>query len=406
MDEVSLYEQILEIEPPWFVDCVEFDKANDSVLVHVDFDEDARLSCPVCGDEVPRYDKRRRRWRHLDTCQYQTYVTSDVPRVSCARHGCLMVDVPWAERGVRFTQLFEARIIDWLQDSSISAVSRRFELSWNAVDRIMQRAVRRGLSRRQQRILRRINVDEVSFKKRHEYATVITDEQGQVVDVQDGHKKASLKGYYDQLTWEQKCELTCISMDMSPAYIAVTLDEIPAARHKIAFDKFHVAMFFTKAVDEVRKEERLALRRLLARDELKGSRFLWLRNGNSLNRDQKRRLRALKSIAVKTGRAWLLKEYAMSIWDYRSRAGATKAWLCWYNRAIRSRLTPIQTAAKGIKKNLWGIVNAIVFNATNAMAESVNSKIKIMKVKARGYRNRERFKIAILFHFGGLNLYP
>lgn len=356
MDEVSLYEKILAIEPPWFVDCVEFDEANGSVLVHVAVDEDERLVCPNCGDEVPRYDKRRRQWRHLDTCQYQTYVTCEVPRVSCTQHGCLMVDVPWAERGVRFTQLFEARIIDWLQVSTISSVSRRFALSWNSVDRIMQRAVQRGLSRRRQRILRRINVDEVSFKKRYEYATVITDEQGQVVDIQDGHKKASLKGFYDQLIPKQKRQLKCISMDMSPAYVAVTLAEIPAARGKIAFDKFHVAMFMTKAVDAVRKEERLTLRRLLAHDTLKGSRFLWLRNGKNLNRDQKRRLRALKSIARKTGRAWLLKEHAMSIWDYDSRWAASKAWLGWYRRAIRSRLVPIQTAAKSVRKNLWGSV--------------------------------------------------
>ena len=105
-------------------------------------------------------------------------------------------------------------------------------------------------------------------------------------------------------------------------------------------------------------------------------------------------------------RAWVLKEYAMSLWDYQSRGWARKAWLRWYAWAIRSRLQPMKTAARMVKDHLWGIINAIVLNATNAMAESVNSKIKILKIKARGYRNRARFKTAILFHYGGLELYP
>jgi transposase len=69
-------------------------------------------------------------------------------------------------------------------------------------------------------------------------------------------------------------------------------------------------------------------------------------------------------------------------------------------------LGPIKIAARSIKKNLWGIINAIVLNANNGMAESVNSRIKILKTKARGFRSKDRFKNAILFHYGGLELYP
>ena len=155
-----------------------------------------------------------------------------------------------------------------------------------------------------------------------------------------------------------------------------------------------------------RKQERQGLRKVLDLRQYQGQRFLWLRNGNSLNQQQRSDLAKLQSIAIKTGRAWMLKEHAMSLWDYQSRGWAKRAWLVWYGQANRSRLKPMKTAARSIKKNLWGIVNAIVLNATNAMAESVNSKIKLLKVKARGYRNQARDKVAILFHHGGLNLYP
>ena len=59
-----------------------------------------------------------------------------------------------------------------------------------------------------------------------------------------------------------------------------------------------------------------------------------------------------------------------------------------------------------IREHLWGIVNAIIFRATNGPAEGINSRIKTVKVRSRGFRNRDRFANAILFHLGGLDLYP
>jgi transposase len=96
----------------------------------------------------------------------------------------------------------------------------------------------------------------------------------------------------------------------------------------------------------------------------------------------------------------------MSLWNYRSRAWAQKAWQNWYQWVSRSRLPALKRVARMIYGNLWGILNAIVLRADNAMAESVNSKIKVLKTKARGFRNRQRFKNAILFHYGGLSLLP
>ena len=95
----------------------------------------------------------------------------------------------------------------------------------------------------------------------------------------------------------------------------------------------------------------------------------------------------------------------MSLWGYVSRAWAEKGWSRWYSWAIRSRLEPIKQAARMIKKHLWGIINAIVLKADNGHAESMNSKIQMIKIRARGFRNKERFKTAIYFHLGGPDLY-
>jgi len=94
------------------------------------------------------------------------------------------------------------------------------------------------------------------------------------------------------------------------------------------------------------------------------------------------------------------------LWDYVSVGWARKAWLSWAALASRSKLEPMVRAARMVRKHLEGIRNAVVLKATNAVAESMNARIQRIKRMACGYRNRERFRNAILFHLGGLDLYP
>lgn len=98
MKDTQLYSQILGIQKPWKVSSVNVSLADDEVEVEVDYAGD-KLRCPKCGTACPRYDRRPRRWRHLDTCQLKTLLMADVPRVECQEHGVVTVEVPWAEPG-------------------------------------------------------------------------------------------------------------------------------------------------------------------------------------------------------------------------------------------------------------------------------------------------------------------
>ena len=407
MRDKDLYAQILGIEEPWQVSSVELDTAKAEVTVYVEQEKGSQLCCPNCGKVSPGYDARKRRWRHLDTCQYKTILAADVPRVNCEEHGVVTVSVPWAEPGSGFTVLFEALVIDWLKEASTSAVSRLMGLSWNAIDGIMQRAVKRGLSRRDaKQCVMHIGVDETAFKKRHDYVTIVSDQQeGVVLFVGDDRKKATLKAWYEQLADEQQETIESVSMDMWPAYINATLESLKGAEDKIAFDKFHVAKYLGEAVDKVRREEHKALMSE-GYDDLKGSKYDWLYNPENMTHKQKYRFKALRDSALKTARAWAIKELAMSLWHYVSKAWALKGWKKWLSWALRSRLEPIRAVAKTIKEHLWGILNAIVLKVSNGPAEGLNSRIKMIKIRSRGFRNKERFANAIYFHLGGLDLYP
>ncbi len=404
MRDKELYTQILGIQAPWEVSDIELDLKAGEVKVYVEQKPGTKQACPKCGASCPGYDKRRRQWRHLDTCQLKTLLVADLPRVECAEHGVVSVHVPWSEPGSGFTALYEALVIDWLKEASTQAVSRQLSLSWNAIDGIMQRAVNRGLARRQVASPKRIGVDETSFRKGHDYVTIVSA-GGKVLHVADERKKASLKSYYDTLSDSQKAEIESVSMDMWPAYIKATLENIPEAGRKIAFDKFHVAKYLGEAVDKVRKQEHKALM-CEGWDDLKGSKYDWLTNPGNLSRKRQRSFKLLRESTLKTARAWAIKDLAMRLWNYVSRTWAEKRWKQWLSWAFRSRLEPVRKVARTIKEHLWGILNAIILKANNGASESINSRIKTIKIRSRGFRNKARYRNAIYFHLGGLDLYP
>jgi transposase len=314
----------------------------------------------------------------------------DVPRVECGEHGVVQVNVSWAEPGSGFTALMESLVIDWLREANISAVSRRMRLSWNEIDGVMQRAVRRGLSRRKLEAVNRIGVDETSFQKRHEYVTVVSDiERGRLLHVADDRKATSLDEFWAQLTPEQLDAIEAVAMDMSAAYVRSTREHMADADSKVCFDRFHVAKILGDALNAVRKQE---IRELTENGEYapRGTKYIFAQNPENMPPQRRAQFELLKDSSLKAARAWAIKDAAR--------------WL--FGWGLRSRLEPMKAAARTVREHLWGILNAIVLRVTNAGAENCNARIQWSKKQACGFRNSERFKAAIYFHLGGLDLYP
>lgn len=407
MRDRELYAQLLGIQTPWEVDDVALHLEEGEVHVMVSHDARRELACPCCGKPARGYDSRARRWRHLDTCQYRTMLIADVPRVECADHGVHQISVPWAEPGSRFTALYERLVIDWLREASAAAVARQLSMTWDEVDGVMKRAVERGLSRRSLEAAPRMGVDETSFQKRHEYVTVVTDlDTSDVLYVADNRTAGSLDGYYEQLGDDELARIEVVAMDMWPAYMKSTRHWVPGADSKIVFDRFHVSQHIGRAVDQVRRNEHKALRSE-GDERLKRTRYLWLENPETMSDERwYGAFVALRDSALKTARAWAIKEMAATLWDYKTRGWARRGWKRWLSWAKRCRLPAMVKAARTVEAHLDGIVNAIFHRATNAAAESANSKIQRVKRMACGYRNRDRFRNAIYFHLGGLDMYP
>lgn len=96
-------------------------------------------------------------------------------RSECRAHGVKVIRLPWAEPSSRFTALFEALAIEWLKAASQKAVAGLLRLSWDEIHGIMERAVQRGLGRRQSELVSQMGVDEKAFRKGHSYLTLVND---------------------------------------------------------------------------------------------------------------------------------------------------------------------------------------------------------------------------------------
>jgi len=407
MKDFQLYQQILGLVEPWTVKNVTLKPKEQEVEVEVVCTETV-WGCPQCGKRMQVHDWERRRWRHLDSCQFKTVITGDVPRVKCEEHGTQAVAVPWAEKYARFTRLFERFAIDVLQVCSATEACGIVRISWDEADGIKQRAVKRGLERKPVRVNKNLCVDEKSAARGHEYLTVVArvDEDGTTVDyVGEGRKQESLDAYWKQLTEEQLEGIEAVAMDMWEPYVLSTSAHVPEGAEKIVHDPFHMMKHMNEAVNEVRKAEHRALS-AEADNTLEGTRWLWLYGAENIPEAQRPAFDVLKISNLLTARAWALKETLRNLWLYKSEAWATKHFKRWYGWAIRSRLEPVKKVARMLKSRLANILTYCKSRLTNGPIEGLNNKIQGLIKKAYGYRNKQRFITDIYFHCGGLNLYP
>ena len=174
--------------------------------------------CPSCGRECPKHDHRERTWRDLDFC-WDQFLHALVPRVDCAEHGVVTVAVTWSARRSEFTESFERITIALIREMSVAAVSRRMAVSWDQVDVVMMRAVERGRTRQQPRLVKNIGIDEKAIKKGHRYFTLVFDLDASVVlFVGHGRKRATIDISWAGLSRGQLAAVEGVAMDMATVF--------------------------------------------------------------------------------------------------------------------------------------------------------------------------------------------
>jgi transposase len=407
MRDTELYQHLLGLVSPWSVARVELDTKAGRVDVWAEHKRNVDWSCPDCGEICALHDHdEERAWRHLDSCQFQTFLHARIPRIRCGEHGVRQARVPWAEPRSRFTLLFERLAIDVLTETDVLGAAQILRISWDEAHHIMERAVERGLAQRERKVPRRLGVDEKSLARGYRFATILCNlVDGTVVELREGRKKESLEACLDALPQDELSDVEAVAMDMWEPYIRVIEKRVPGGETKIVFDRFHIMMHINEAVDRVRRRENRAL--IEAGDaSLKGTKYWWLYAWENLPEKHLPAFTVLKAANLKTARAWAIKEQLRALWTCPSYAAASEHWRRWYLWASHSRLEPVKRVARMIRDHLVNVLTYFEHRVTNAASEALNSTIQMIKKRAFGFRSFRNFRTAVLFRCGGLQLYP
>ena len=203
-----------------------------------------RDRCGVCRRRSPGYDlgEGRRRWRALDLGTTFAFVEADAPRVTCRRHGVVVVAVPWARHDSRFTRAFEDQVCWLAVNCSKTAVASLMRVAWRSVGSIVERVA--AEARREVDLLdglRRIGIDEISHRKGQRYLTVVVDHHtGRLVWAAAGRDRGTVLAFFDQLGEERCKQIELVSADMAVWISGPIAERVPRAVRCV--DPFHVVM--------------------------------------------------------------------------------------------------------------------------------------------------------------------
>jgi transposase len=415
MNANTLFSQALGLGGQWNVVKSEMDVAQRQLRLELDFPAGTKFACPRCGQLCAVHDTVDKEWRHLDFWQHRTDLRARVPRVTCAEHGVLQVEVPWARAGSGFTLMMEGMILLLAQQMSVSAAARLLRTTDHRLWRVIDHYVTAAHRDKDWSKVRRILVDEptrsgdslpqaarrasvarqTSARRGRRYVTNVIDAESTDLLMMAKDRGADTLGEFAAAMTKhggRPEQITEIVMDMSPAYIAGAAAYFPGAR--VVFDAFHIMKMAGQALDKVRKD--------LARKggDLRGG--LWALRGNAWTRnsEQQERRSQLMATYPALGRAVALREFLQDALAGSDRS-QLEAWLAW---AQRSRLAAFRDLARTIKRHFNGILAYMETRLTNGVMEAINGLLQLAKRIARGFRNFYYFRLAAYLKAGGLNL--
>nr|WP_241249146.1 ISL3 family transposase [Agrococcus sp. KRD186] len=406
------------------IERVEFDEDADLLVAHVRPTKRQRGRCGICRRRSPGYDAGpgRRRWRALDLATVRAELEAESPRVRCRTHGVVVASVPWARHDAGHTYAFDETVAWLATQSAKSTVTALMRIAWRTVGSIITRVwadVEAGTDRFAG--LRRIGIDEISYKKGHKYLMVVVDhDQRRLVWAAPGRDRATVRQFFDLLGPERCAQITHVSADGAEFIDAIVAEKCPAAV-RVA-DPFHVVSWATDALDEIRRETWNDARELARKEPkrgrgrpradapsrpgserataLKGARYSLWKNPENLTEQQQVKLAWVAKTDPRLHRAYLLKEGLRVVFQlpYSQAVEALDRWISW---ARRCRIPAFVKLQKRIVKHRARILAAIEHKLSNGLIESTNTKIRLITRMAYGFKSPEALIALALLNLGG-----
>ncbi len=356
------------------------------------------IRCPCCRSfDVLRRGRSERWLRTVPIGFKPVWLAVDVPRVECRQCGCVrQVEIRIAEPRRWYTKAFERFALALTRMMTMLDVANLLGIGWDGVKGILKRHLQRRFGKPRLSGLKYIAIDEISVRKGHKYLTLVMDlKSGAVVFVGDGKGAEALKPFWARLK-RSRAKLKAVATDMSNAYIASVLENVPGV--PLVFDHFHVVKLMNDKLTEIRRRLYHEQKDTMGRDVLKGSRWILLKNPENLNaeRHEPDRLHEALRLNEPLAKAYYLKEDLRQIWSQANRQEAETFLDGWIKRAMESGVGPLMRMAQTMAGSRFGILAWYDHPISSGPMEGTNNKIKTMKRQAYGYRDLAFFKLRIM----------
>jgi len=419
-----LWRSLLGVEKT-IVEAIDFGDETGILIASVRPTGSMRNRCGICLRRCPKYDQSegRRRWRALDAGTIGVLLEADAPRVRCREHGVTVAAVPWARHQAGHTYHFDAQVAWLATQTSKTAITELMRIAWRTVGAIITRVWNDTAATFDPFAdLKRIGIDEISYKRGHKYLTVVVDhDSGRLVWAAVGRDKATLGTFFDALGPERSAAITHVSADGADWIATVVASRCPAAVR--CADPFHVVKWATEALDDVRRAAWNDARKAARTNEatrgrgrpakdaparpdsaratgLKNSRYALWKNPENLTEKQQTKLAWIVQTDPRLGRAYYLKEGLRMVFKlpHNEAAEALDKWVAW---ARRCRIPSFVKLQKSIVKHRTSILASIEHGLSNGRIESMNTKIRLITRVAFGFKSPEALIALAMLSLGG-----
>jgi transposase len=405
MNSDALFGLALGLEEPWRITDLSF-KADEGqrreLHLQIGFVSGSKFKDET-GVDCAVHDTVQRQWQHLNFFEHHCFLHCKVPRITTSDGKVRTVNVPWARAQSGFTLLFEAFALALIErEMPVSRVAEILGVNPQRVWTVFNHWVGQARASDDPSSITRLGVDETSSKKGHSYVTIGVDlDESRVVHATEGKGKACIQSMADYLTSKGVAEdqITELSMDLSAAFIAGASESFSKAQ--ITFDRFHVVKLLNEAMNKVRIAERKE------HAALKGHKYTFLKNKAALSSKKKQALDDMVTLYPTLGAAYRLKELFNDVWTMPDKLAASAFLKDWCEQVEEAKIPAFQKFANTVRAHWSGIIHFVESNITNAILESINSKIQLAKRRARGFRNINNYINMIYFLCGKLTFaYP
>jgi transposase len=358
--------------------------------------EQHQLRCPACGSwHVIRRGTCPRRLRSLPIGGRPVWVELPVQRVECRRCGVIQqVQIAFADARRSYTASFERYALELCRLMTIQDVAVHLGVSWDLIKDMHKRHLWRRYRWPSLRDLDYMAIDEICVGHGQRYLTIVLNlETGAVVFVGQGKGQDALRPFWKRLGY-RACTVRAVAIDMSPAYLAAVLENVPDAQ--VVFDRFHVVKLYNQKLSQLRRKLQNSAE-ALGKVVLKGTRWLLLKNPENLDAQKneparlQEALRFNESLAI----AYYLKEDLRQFWEQPNKPTAGRFLRDWMARAVASKIPMLIKFAHLLGGYRSGLLAWYDHPISTGPLEGTNNKIKTLQRRAYGYRDHLYFKLRI-----------